>query len=766
MEGNEPHITYVSHDGSVVWHLMGPLAPTAGVQPGVTITRDSIKGLIAPWQTLDQAGANQDGVTFNDAVYQPAEIDMVVEAHGRSTSETRTVIRDWLASWDAHKQGELHIFTPEQGEWWAPVRWIKSPMDALMRSSALRQRFVWTARIDDAFWRSYDSVSSFSFAYESMTDTFGVDYSNIQTLGPNWPMSYKGNGIGALYADGKNAVWKDDPDTMYFTTGRQVVAGPYKDYATSTDVQDVSIVMGSTPEFALGSGAGNDIWCRMGKLSDGTWDGNGVRARIGYGYCRISVFRNYSEVKVLGTSFTFLPPLAGNKYTLKAVSVPGGGTGERIYRLVLDGWDIDLLYVTDSDRVSLVGSAYRGVGFGMQGGPAVISQATPGEIRDVYSSATLLDTFDSTYSTGLGTNWPLRYDGRNDAYIRTQSGNAKWVDNSGTETQEVVCGPYKDFTTATNNQIIAMVWDSIPEVKLFAGSSANDLWGRMGRNTDGTWNGCGIRARVKFNEIVLSRFNNYTETVMTRKSFFISPQRGDKFTLVCGYEGNERLFKVMRNTVEFMSHKESGTGSLIGAAYRGIGFGVSARGSDIQQVTPAKIRKISAGDNSTVTQSGWLPLANAGEVDGWPRYLCYGPGYFRIGNGPDNPDLVEFGPLLDGQVVLIETEPRRRSVVDLTPSTVPTSQVLNPFQALIKSLISFASNGNIPPLLQQFESVFGILPPQGNLYSFLNGRFTKSVPGKLPAASPVTSSIRVQIDNGNASSKIVAALTPRRKWPL
>ncbi len=760
MEGREPHISYVSYDGNVVWHLMGPYAPTAGVQPGVTISRDSIKGLIAPWLTLDQAGANQDGITFNDAVYQPAEIDMVVEAHGSSPEETRTVIRDWIASWDAHQQGELHVFTPEQGHWWAPVRWLKAPMDALMRASSNRQRFVWTARIDDAFWRSYDSVSNFVFTYESMTDTFATDYSDIQTMGPNWPMLYSGSGVGALYADGKNSVWKDDPDSIFFTSARQVVAGPYKDFSTASDAQNVSIIYGSTPE-SWGTGAANDIWCRMGRLGSGAWDGNGVRARIGYGFARISVFRNYQETKVLGTTYTLLPPFAGNRFYLKAL------TGTRRFQLVLDAGGIlfDLLDVTDTTSASLMGSSYRGIGFGMAGGAAPITQTTPGEIRDVYTDDTVLDTFATTYNPGLGPNWPLRYEGRHDAYIRTASGNAKWVDNSGTNTQEVVCGPYKNFNTTTNNQVVSMVWDDVPEIKLF-GSAANDLWARMGRNTDGTWNGSGIRARIRFNEIILSRFNNFTETVMAKRGLFFPPLWGEKFTLVAGFEGDERLFKIVRNNVELLSHKEAGTGSALGSAYRGIGFGVCARGSLIEQATPARIRKISAGDNATVSQSGYLPLANCGDTEAYPRYLLYGPGYFSIGNGPDTPDVVEFGPLLAGQVVLIETEPRRRSVVDLTPSTVSTSQVLTPFQQLIKNLVSFASIGNVPPLLQQFESLFGILPPQGNLYSYLNGRFTRGVAAKLPGQEPVTSQIRVKIDNGNASSKVVAALTPRRRWPL
>jgi hypothetical protein len=551
LEGKEPHISYVAYDDSAVFHLMGPMAPAAGVQDGVTIARESIKGLIPNWRMLDQAGANQDGVTFNDAVYEPAEIDMVVDVQGTTPENTRKVIRDWVAAWDSKQQGELHVFTPEQGLWWAKVRWLKAPGEALMRAQANRQRFIWSARIDDAFWQSYDSVGSFQFAYDDMTDTF-----------------------------------------------------------------------------------------------------------------------NYTSGSLTGAT--------------------------------------------------------------------------------------------------LGTKWPLRYDQPSDAergYIRTDGNQALWNDGTALFAREVVCGPYKDFVTSTDNQVVSLVLGGIPEVTLPV-SAFNDLWGRMGRNTDGTWNGYGIRARMTWGYIELTRFNNFVPTVMYSRPLLIPPVIGEKFTLVCGYESDPRLFKVMRDGFEILSHKEEGTGSALGSTYRGIGFGMKAQIAILTQATPASVRKISAGVNSTVSQSGYVSLTNTGDVEAYPRFLVYGPGTFNIGNGPDSSDTVQFGPLLDGQVVLIETEPRRRSVVDLTPSTVSTAQELNPFQQLVKALVSFASNNNVPPLLQQFESAFGILPPQGNLYSYLTGRFTKAVPAKSPGAEPTTSQIFIKIDNGNANSQVVAALTPRRRWPL
>lgn len=167
--------------------------------------------------------------------------------------------------------------------------------------------------------------------------------------------------------------------------------------------------------------------------------------------------------------------------------------------------------------------------------------------------------------------------------------------------------------------------------------------------------------------------------------------------------------------------------------------------------------------DSTST-SPFLPLTNVGDQPAWPRYLCYGPGTFSFGNGPGSQNMVTFGPLVDGQIVLITTLPRLRSVVDLSPAQPP--QKLTQFQTLISDLISFATNGNVPPFLQQFESWFGILPPQGNLYSLLKGRFTYPIPATPYGIGPVTKYIPVSITGGNSNSKVVAAVTPMRRWPL
>lgn len=161
------------------------------------------------------------------------------------------------------------------------------------------------------------------------------------------------------------------------------------------------------------------------------------------------------------------------------------------------------------------------------------------------------------------------------------------------------------------------------------------------------------------------------------------------------------------------------------------------------------------------TTAGFVNLTNTGDQPGWPRYLCYGPGTFTIGDvGTTNS--ITFGPLGDGQIALLNTLPRLPAVVDLSP-TQPKQTVT--FQSLIQELINFATSNNTPPLLQEFESLFGILPPQGNMYSLLSGRFTQPIAPMLEQVGPQAVSIPVAIKNGSAKSQIIAAVTPQRIWP-
>ncbi|EUA18483.1 gp15 domain protein [Mycobacterium xenopi 3993] len=87
--------------------------------------------------------------------------------------------------------------------------------------------------------------------------------------------------------------------------------------------------------------------------------------------------------------------------------------------------------------------------------------------------------------------------------------------------------------------------------------------------------------------------------------------------------------------------------------------------------------------------------------------------------------------------MFLRTDPRKRGaqVQDLTV-VPPTPQQLNSFQQALVKFESFAFANNIPPLLQTINSLFGIKPPQGNMYSLLKGRFSNRA--AIPPSRPAT----------------------------
>lgn len=170
----------------------------------------------------------------------------------------------------------------------------------------------------------------------------------------------------------------------------------------------------------------------------------------------------------------------------------------------------------------------------------------------------------------------------------------------------------------------------------------------------------------------------------------------------------------------------------------------------------------SVSEFSTADGTGFNPVTNLGTRPTYPRHLVTGPGTFSIGDGLSG-NSITFGPLLAGQVALITTLPRLRSVVDLS-SSQPV-QSLTDFQKFIESLTNYATRNSTPPLLEWFESLFGIAPPNGPLYSLLKGRFSTPIAGKPDGVMPSTAYIPVGISGGNAKSSIVTAITPYRTYP-
>ncbi|MCV7255349.1 hypothetical protein H7J86_24605 [Mycobacterium hackensackense] len=770
--GRRPLMQLKAYDGSVTWQLLGGLAPPYNDPTAPEAAElKTLKGLIPPWKHIQQKGATQDGVTHIDALYDPCEVEMVVECVGKGWASKSKVVRDLIASIDAKEQSELGFFDKANGYWWSNVRWYQgAPSDALdvvHNGQPLSLRL----QADDALWRTYDHTSSFGFAYATMAEEFDVDYED--DLGPLWPQYYTGSGEGYAYTHGGMAKWSDDPDRFFLTGTRRVVAGPFRNYETSTDDFAVHVVFDNTPEYSPGKGAANDIWARMGKKHDGTWDGNGIRARVGWGYVKISVFRDYVET-VLKQEFELWPPIVNERWTLwcegRTFSLRRtNGSGEHT-----------VLSVTETGTNSRKGADYRNVGFGMQAGGALITQATPARVRSVWTTSLVegvmlfqqIEDFDFTTTTGLGENWPLRYSGVNDAYVKANGSAAVWIDNAGTDTQEVVNGPYRNpatgatFVTATDNQVVGMRFVRMQEWS-FPSGAGNDLWARMGFNPDGSWNGNGIRLRLENNIMKLSRFNNFVQTVMKTQVFLVPPLPKDKWILIAGYEGNPRLFKVVRNGVTVLSHKEVGTGSALGAAFRGVGFGMQAGGALITQATPGFIGGVWAGDNSTVSQEGFLERVNIGDQPMYDDYTLFGPGMFKIYDGPGSTDFVQFGPLLENQIVFLRTDPRSNTTLVQDLTVVPPSpQALSGFQVAIKRLVSFFTGRSA--LSNQVLNNFGIKTPQGNLYKYLDGRFSdnSAIPPKSPGNKAKPYYVKVAIDDGNADSSIIACGTPKRRYPL
>lgn len=272
-----------------------------------------------------------------------------------------------------------------------------------------------------------------------------------------------------------------------------------------------------------------------------------------------------------------------------------------------------------------------------------------------------------------------------------------------------------------------------------------------------------VRLSVGVASFTLSFINGGTTTTVANLPLLYPPQPNENWMLVAGTDFSSNQYVVQRNGFTIFDYTDAAGVAVVGSSNRNMGFGVTTNLISGNIIIPPPVQFFSAADNLVSTQSGTINLTNFGDQPAWPRYLCYGPGTFTLPNGPGG-GTVNFGPLVDKQVVLVTTDPQYRSVVDISPGQ--QTQNLNQFQEIVQGLISFATNNNVPPLLQRFESLLGILPPQGNLYSLLSGRFTNPIPGASYGTLPTTYNLPVGITNGGPTSQIVAAITPRRRWPL
>ncbi|MCG7596364.1 hypothetical protein [Mycobacterium sp. PSTR-4-N] len=392
-----------------------------------------------------------------------------------------------------------------------------------------------------------------------------------------------------------------------------------------------------------------------------------------------------------------------------------------------------------------------------------------GEFRFAYDS--LVDSFETDYEDSIGPDWSVFQFSPGRGYLYARNGAARFRDDPNkflfTEGSRYLA-VHRTFETETNNQVVEVVFDTMLEF-----GAKNYIAGRVGRRSDGSWNGYGVLVEIAGATVRLVAFNNFHETEIRRRVLPTAPPLfGEKWRLECGgldAKGvfDERMFRVKRGLgagVTVLAAKDDKEVSALGDAFKGAGFGGYAAGRLISQGTPSAVRSIRVGDATVVTQSGFIKRINIGDIDRFDRYTLYGPGTFQIAAAPGSTDMVEFGPLLPNQIVQLRTDGRKRLVVDLT-SVPPTADELVEYREALKDLESMAPIGNIGPTLESNASVFGVVPPQGNMHRLLSGRFTRPIPAKSPGRPPETVQVAVSIADGNSDSRIIASGTNLRRYP-
>lgn len=365
---------------------------------------------------------------------------------------------------------------------------------------------------------------------------------------------------------------------------------------------------------------------------------------------------------------------------------------------------------------------------------------------------------DNSASNGLGSNWTQTYTyPTSNGSLGIASNAAGWYEQGVTANY---CKAKHVSTSDTDFQVITIKLAGFYEFP-FPSTGYIDILGRM--SADGN---SYIRFRLSPITLSVSVYKDGSEVWTYGRPLLISPLWTETFTMIVGTSASTpSQIRILRDGFDIFTVTEPGY-AYRGASYRGWGFAVGVGGGVISQLRPASVDWWHAGDNATVTQSGFIPFTNRGTEDVDPIYLCYGPGTFYIGNGSGSTgaaNMISFGPLNAGQIAMVDTNPRRKGVIDISPGQAAASTSLQ--QQFIDALVSLAFNQNFTPLLNLYKSALGVLPAQGPLYSKLNGRFTRPISGHVDGTALVTEQVAVRVVGGNADTKIVGAITPLRRWP-
>jgi hypothetical protein len=367
---------------------------------------------------------------------------------------------------------------------------------------------------------------------------------------------------------------------------------------------------------------------------------------------------------------------------------------------------------------------------------------------------------DDSGVNGLGSDWTQSYDTTPGAgNLGIKSSSVFWYEAGSSAN---ACRARHDISSETDYQVVSFRTDGLYYLAAGAGGYL-DLLARIG-DSGTTY----IRARVGWLTVSLSAFVSGVQVWTTGDVALTAPPfPTETWTLIAGTSvDTPRQYRLLRGDFDVLTATDPAVSSM-GASYRQWGFGVAVTATaSPTNLPPQIIGSWSAGDNLTINKSGHLRFTNRGTETVYPFYVCYGPGTFVIGNGTGSTGAatpVSFGPLVAGQVAAIDTDPRRKQVIDITPGNAPVATSLQ--QQFVDSLTSLATTGDITGITNVFRSFFGMIPPQGPLYSLLSGRFTRPIEGHVDGTALVTEQVAVTIEGGNADSKIIGSITPLRRWP-
>jgi hypothetical protein len=99
MCGIDENVWYTSPDGESIFYFAGGLQPWPGVTDGMVLT-GGLNGLAPGFKHLDQQGAMQDGVTWQETLYDPAEMIAQIEAHANTAEGLSALVSEWRGAWN------------------------------------------------------------------------------------------------------------------------------------------------------------------------------------------------------------------------------------------------------------------------------------------------------------------------------------------------------------------------------------------------------------------------------------------------------------------------------------------------------------------------------------------------------------------------------------------------------------------------------------------------------------------------------------------